>query len=684
MDLFDLVAKITLDSSEYEDGVKNVSRGVPRLSSAIKTGLGVAAKATAVAVGAAATGLAAIVKSSVDAYGEYEQLVGGINKLFGEGSQQLQEYASQAYMTSGMSANQYMQNVTGFSAALINSLDGDTVRAAEIADMAMRDISDNANTYGKYSAEELASVYQALAKGQYQTLDNLNLGFGGTKEGMQSLIDKANELREAQGLNADLTIDSYADIVQAIHEVQSEMGITGTTANEAAGTIQGSLTATKAAWQNLLIALGSGEDVKNAMSNLLNNAKNVVKNVMPVVKQALTGIAEFVGEIAPIIVDELPGLIQELLPGLLSAAISLVGSLIQALPGILSAVWNTIKQLGGELGETFKELFSKAGEKIKDSSLAKGFSEAVDKVKSAWGSVKEFFAGIWSGITEAVTPMIESVVNAFQSGWNLILTIWNLPAVQSIWAGIQAVAIAAWEVIQTAWEIAKDFFAVLWEQISTAAQNTWSAIQGIASVAWSAIQAIWSAASGFFQTVWDTIAGIFDAVSAVLQGDFQGAYDAIMGVVDGWADYFQGVWDSIVAVFDDAVSVGSDIVDDILEGIQSGWEALTSWVSGAWEKIKGLFTVDVKMPGGGGGHVSSHSASSHAIGLDYVPANNYPSLLHRGEAVLTAREADEWRRGGGGGGRTIQIVQNIQTVPMTPVEVAETTAAYFELARWAI
>jgi phage-related protein len=569
MNLFDLAAKITLDSSEYEAGVKNINRGVPRLSSAIKTGLGVAAKATAAAVGAAAAGLATIVKSSVDAYGEYEQLVGGINKLFGEGSQQLQEYASQAYMTSGMSANQYMQNVTGFSAALINSLDGDTVRAAEIADMAMRDISDNANTYGKYSAEELASVYQALAKGQYQTLDNLNLGFGGTKEGMQSLIDKANELRAAQGLNADLTIDSYADIVQAIHEVQTEMGITGTTANEASGTIQGSLAATKAAWQNLLIAFGSGKDVKKAMSNLLNNAKNVVKNVMPVVKQALTGIAEFVGEIAPIIVDELPGLIQELLPGLLSAATSLVGALIQSMPNILSALWSTVKSLFGTLDATLSE--SSFGERW--SSIKEAVGGAVDGIRDAW-----------ERLTEKAQPLIDKVT-------------------------------AAWDAFKQ-----------------------------------------------------------FEAEHHLIEA----AISAIGSVIE-----------IVVLALGDVVSA----IDSVLSGIKAlaesgAWQKFSSAGRSAAEAVVAAFFPLSGLIGKIGGQLADVGSNGHgghfAIGNDYIPYNNYPAVLHRGEAVLTAREADEWRRGMGGGGRMIQITQNIQTVPMTPVEVAETTAAYFEMARWAV
>ena len=568
MNLFDLAAKITLDSSEYEKGIKNISGGVSRLGGVIKNGLGVAAKATAAAVGAAATGLSFMVKSAVTSYAEFEQLVGGVETLFKDSAGIVQEYAANAYQTAGLSANQYMETVTSFSASLLQSLDGDTARAASVADMAITDMSDNANKMGT-SMEAIQNAYQGFAKQNYTMLDNLKLGYGGTKTEMERLLEDAEKIKASQGEMADYSIDSYADIVEAIHVVQTEMGITGTTAEEASKTISGSWNATKAAWQNLLIAFGSGKDVKKAMSNLLNNAKNVVKNVMPVVKQALTGIAEFVGEIAPIIVDELPGLIQELLPGLLSAATSLVGALIQAMPNILSALWTTVKSLFGTLDETLSE--SDSGERW--SSIKEAVAGAVDGIR-----------GAWELLTEKAQPLIDKVT-------------------------------AAWDAFKK-----------------------------------------------------------FDEEHHLIET----AIDAIGSVIEG-----------IVLVLGDVASA----IDSVLEGIKTLAET-TDWESFADSAVEAARTVIsalspiVGLIGGIGNSVALPGKSNHgghfAIGNDYIPYNGYPAILHRGEAVLTAREADGWRRGGVSGGGSIQITQNIQTVPMTPVEVAETTAAYFEIARWAI
>lgn len=563
MNLFDLAAKITLDSSEYEKGVKSVSRGASQLGSAIKSGLGVAAKATAAAVGAAATGLSFMVKSAVTSYAEFEQLVGGVETLFKDSAGIVQEYAANAYQTAGLSANQYMETVTSFSASLLQSLDGDTARAASAADMAITDMSDNANKMGT-SMESIQAAYQGFAKQNYTMLDNLKLGYGGTKTEMERLLADASELA---GVEYD--IENLSDVYEAIHVIQTEMGITGTTAVEASKTISGSWNATKAAWQNLLIAFGSGKDVKKAMSNLLNNAKNVVKNVMPVVKQALTGIAEFVGEIAPIIVDELPGLVQELLPGLLSAATSLVGALIQAMPNILSALWTTVKSLFGTLDETLSE--SDFGERW--SSIKEAVAGAVDGIR-----------GAWERLTEKAQPLVDKVTSA--------------------------------------WEAFKKF----------------------------------------------------DEEHHLIET----AIEAIGSVIE-----------VVVLAFGDVASA----IDSVLEGIKTlaettDWKSFADSAVEAARTVISAFSPIAGLIGGIGNSVALPGKSNHgghfAIGNDYIPYNGYPAILHRGEAVLTAREADAWRRGGAGGGGSIQITQNIQTVPMTPVEVAETTAAYFEMARWAI
>jgi len=367
MEAFSLWAKLVLDSKEYEKGLGESESFAQKAGGKIASAIGTASKVIGAGLVATSTAVAGLVKASVDAYGEYEQLTGGVKKLYGNMGKSLEEWAEdnhmsveeaseewnkletaqnnmlanadRAFETAGMSANDYIQNVTGFSAALINSVAGDTVKAAEMADMAMRDIADNANTFGTYTAQELAGVYQALAKGQYQTLDNLNLGFGGTKEGMQSLIDKANELAKAQGDMGNLTIDSYADIVQAIHLVQEDMNITGTTANEAATTIQGSFGMLKASWQNLVAGFANPDaDIGQLIGDMVGSASKFLGNLIPAMTQALSGIGQAVQKIAPIIAEQLPSLVESVLPPMINAAISLLDGLVAALPTILQVL----------------------------------------------------------------------------------------------------------------------------------------------------------------------------------------------------------------------------------------------------------------------------------------------------------------------------------------------------------
>lgn len=347
MNVFELFATIALDSTAYREGLSEAEHEAESSGGRIGNALGgiarVAGAATAAAVGAAATGVAALTTQAVNAYGEYEQLSGGIERLFGNAANTVMEYSAEAFANVGMDANTYMQSITSFSAALISSLDGDTQAAAEIANIAMQDLADNANTFGTYTVEELSNVYTALARGQFQTLDNLNLGFAGTQQGMIDLIN-ASGIFEEEITSLDNV--SFDQMILAIHEVQEGMSIAGTTANEASGTIQGSLNQLSAAWQNLVIGFANGDaDLSRLIGNVVTSARSAVQNLVPAISQALGGIGQLITEVAPIISNELPGLIDELLPPALSAATSLVSALVSSLPSIFSALNAVIPQI---------------------------------------------------------------------------------------------------------------------------------------------------------------------------------------------------------------------------------------------------------------------------------------------------------------------------------------------------
>lgn len=263
-------------------------------SSGILTGLGTVAKGAATAAVAGFTALTgavtAIGGAALSAYADYEQLVGGVDTLFGSASQTLQGYAAEAYKTCGMSANQYMTQATSFAASLVSSCCGDVAKAADYANMAMGDMSDNVNKMGS-DMTDVQNAYQGFAKQNYTMLDNLKLGYGGTQAEMKRLIADANKLRQEQGKNADLTIDSYADVVEAIHTVQENMGITGTTAKEAATTISGSIGMAKAAWENFITGLGRDDvDFSQLTQQLLESIGAVATNVAPRVAQIGQGI----------------------------------------------------------------------------------------------------------------------------------------------------------------------------------------------------------------------------------------------------------------------------------------------------------------------------------------------------------------------------------------------------------
>lgn len=373
-ELRDEIEKLKLQAGKLGDKLTDLGKkGAMAAFNGLKKLAGISFKALTVGIAGAATATGLLVKNAVTAYADYEQLVGGVDTLFKDNSKTVQKYANDAYKTAGLSANAYMETVTSFSASMIASVGGDTAKAAKLSDMAITDMSDNANKMGT-SMDSIIQTYQSLARGNYAMLDNLKLGYGGTKEELKRLLKDAGKLT---GKKFD--VSNFSDVVEAIHAVQNNMGITGTTAKEASSTISGSLASMKASWQNLLPALIQGGDAfDQCVDNLIDSAKTFFKNIKPAILKALSGIGDLITELAPIIEENFPKFVDELLPPLIKAATALLKGLIIALPSIVKTIIKEIPDIlkgvgeaiadafGVELGflNKFGDFFDKNGEKI--------------------------------------------------------------------------------------------------------------------------------------------------------------------------------------------------------------------------------------------------------------------------------------------------------------------------------
>ena len=348
-------------------------------------------------VKAVASGIKALIGGAVEGHGEYEQLAGGVETLFKDSAQTVQDYANTAYKTAGLSANKYMETVTSFSASLLQSMGNDTDAAAEKANLAITDMSDNANKMGT-DMQSIQNAYQGFAKQNYTMLDNLKLGYGGTKEEMQRLIDDANALNAAQGNYTNYTIESYADIVDAIHTVQTEMGITGTTAKEASTTVEGSINSMKSAWANFVVGLGNDNaDIADLSAQLIESVGTVAENVLPVIETVLTNIADTVKEQGPEMITKFVAYAIDKLPEVialgLQMVLALVKGLAQNLPQLVQGTLNMIDTITGALYDALPDIIEVG------KNIVKGLWEGI-KAMASWlkDKVTDFMGGIVDGV----------------------------------------------------------------------------------------------------------------------------------------------------------------------------------------------------------------------------------------------------------------------------------------------
>ena len=429
--------------NELETGVENVGDamdGAGQKTSVFGDVLKANLLGSAIVSGikAVASGIKSLISGAIEGYGEYEQLVGGVETLFGSSADTVIKNAENAYKTAGLSANAYMETVTSFSASLLQSMGNDTEAAAKKADQALTDMSDNANKMGT-DMQSIQNAYQGFAQQNYTMLDNLKLGYGGTKEEMQRLIDDANALNAAQGNYTNYSIESYADIVDAIHTVQTEMGITGTTALEASTTVEGSINSMKAAYQNFVTGLGDqNADIGALTEELIQTAGTVAENVLPVIENVVKNIAETVKKQGPDMITKFVAYATEKLPEVLKLGIQLIVSLVKGLAqnlpellrgtlalvdAIISAFLDSLpdiievgKDIVRGLWEGIKAMASWIGEKI--SGFVGGL---VDGVKGVLGihSPSRVFAGIGQnmalGLGQGFEKQMQSVTAGIQN-----------------------------------------------------------------------------------------------------------------------------------------------------------------------------------------------------------------------------------------------------------------------------
>lgn len=412
-----LVPKLDSNMGELESGLEKAGEsGGSKFSAGIG---GALKKAASIGLVVEAAQLAAgMFTSSFNAAAKNEQLIGGVDTIFKEQAETIKQYANEAYKTAGISANKYMEISTSFGASLVQSLGDYAWESANVADMAIRDMSDNANKMGT-DIESIQNAYQGFAKGNFTMLDNLKLGYGGTKEEMERLLRRAEEINGYEF--GSMNIDSFADIIEAIHTVQEDLGIMGATAREAEDTVEGSLAMLKASWENLLTAMGTGDDIEAAAKNLVDSFFGMFKNIIPLAIQVAKGMAEGVLWGIFDLAHQGTAALQDMVWDFMQGGINIVRGMVDGISSAAGAVVEKIKSICASALDAVKSFFGihspstvmrKMGGYIGEG-MALGIEDSESIVEDAMG-----------GLYDAAMPDSDFSVGGFGGGSTI--TIHNL------------------------------------------------------------------------------------------------------------------------------------------------------------------------------------------------------------------------------------------------------------------
>lgn len=545
-----VIIDILGDASQFEKTLKGLAKGA--VSGLTKAVAGVGA-----AMAAAGAGVVALAKQATASYAEYEQLVGGVDTLFKDSSEAVQQYAANAYKTAGLSANEYMSSITSFSASLLQSLDGDTQAAADKANQAVTDMADNANKMGT-SMDMVVQTYQSLARGNYEMLDNLKLGYGGTKAELERLLADASAIA---GIEFD--VSSYADIVDAIHVIQTEMGITGTTALEAGTTIQGSISSMRSAWQNFLTGMADeNQDFDTLLGNLVDSIVTVGENLIPRIQMLLPRLTEGLSQLAQALLPQIPAILNTLLPTLIEGVQGLVNSFFSILPQIISTAVSAMPQLADAalsiinnlvtaIGAALPQLLDAAAQIV--VTLVNGIAESlpeqipaivdvivqlvqtfIDNVPMLIDAGIALLDGLVQGILNAIPVLVEALPQVITSLVDTLLA--SIP--QIIQAGIDLLT----SLVDALPEIIDGIVAVIPDIIS-----------GVIKALIDNYPAIINAGIQLFMALVDAIPEIVvalaKAVPDIINAIVEGLNDGIVYIVEVGKDFIRGLWEGIASMF---------------------------------------------------------------------------------------------------------------------------------------
>lgn len=528
---------------------------VSGFGSTIKKGFALAAKAGIATISAASAGIGAIVKSSASAYADYEQNIGGIETLFKDNADTIVKYASEAYKTAGISANDYMQNVTSFSASLLQGLGGDTAQAAKIANEAMVDMSDNANKMGT-DISSIQNAYQGFAKQNYTMLDNLKLGYGGTQAEMARLINDSGVLGDSIKVD-EKTVNSvsFDKMIEAIHKVQTDLDITGTTSKEAATTVSGSLGSVKAAWANLMAGMGDkNADLKNLIKEMVSTVKTFAKNILPVIKQALSGVTTLISELAPDIAAELPQLVSNLLPQLIEAGTQIfqalvkgisdnIGTITQAAISAITTIATALIQNTGPLVQSLATIITTIAQ-----ALPTILPDLTEAIKQQMPLISQAILDSLPAIIECATQIIVTIAETLANNINLIVD-------------------GAVKIIDT--------LAMSLSDSDTAKKLTEAAFK-----------IVFTLTKEIVKNLPDILAsGILIAVE-IVKGIAQGMVDFFAPVSDALSDKLLDLTDWFSRKWNDFKEWGSDMIQAFIDGIKEKWQSLKDTVCDVASSVK--------------------------------------------------------------------------------------------------